>query len=91
MWFNESFSGGEREFTFRFRGKESLSFLRNFPRLILFIFNQIEKKQLKERLMEVHLQCINLRKLLSLSVRIINFDEDLLEEMLSVGKKLFKL
>ena len=90
QWFNESFSGGDRDFTFRFRGKESNSFLRNFQKLILFVFELVEKIQLKQRLIEIHYQCKKLRKLLTLSVRIVNFDQEGVEEMKNVGKQLFK-
>jgi len=74
MWYNDSSGVGERDFSFRFRGKESLSFLRNVPKLIVFVLGHIEKSHLRLRLLQIHLQCINLRKLVSLSVRIVNFD-----------------
>ena len=90
-WFNESFTTGNKEFGFRFRGKVSFHFLKNFPKLILFIFNEVKNVKLKQRLMEIHLQCINLRKILSLCVRIVSFDETMLQEMFTVGKQLFKL
>jgi len=89
-WYNDSSGKVEKDFSFRFRGKESLAFLRNFPHLILLILHNIEKNDLKRRLHEIHYQCIHLRKLLSLSVRITDFNEDLLDEMFSTGSILFK-
>ena len=91
QWFNESFSGGENEFTFRFRGKESNSFLRNFPKLILFVSKLIDRQQLKQRLLEIQVQCKHLRKILSLSVPIVNFNREEVDEMKVIGKQLFKV
>lgn len=90
-WYNDSTGKVEKDFTFRFRGKESLAFLRNFPGLILLILNNIEKNDLKQRLHEIHYQCIYLRKLLSLTVRITDFNKDLLDEMFTVGSTLLKV
>ena len=82
----------EKEFTFRFRGKESFQFMQTFPEMILMIFedNSINSAA-KYRLIQIHCQSILIRQLLSYSVRITNFNSCYLVEMKSVGITLFKL
>ena len=69
-WYNENSGKIEKDFTFSFRGKESLMYLRNFPRLILMLFSNIADKNVLKRLLQVHYQSLDLRKLLSYSVGI---------------------
>ena len=51
-WFTNDNSGkSEREFSFRFRGKESFQFMQIFPALTLMIFESgVINKELKLRL-----------------------------------------
>ena len=90
IWFNENNGKADHDFSFRFRGKESFLFMRNFPELILLIFKSVTKEDVKLRLSQIHFQCICLRKIHSLSVRIIDFDKAMANEMELVGRKLFK-
>jgi len=70
-WFNDNSGKSEREFSFRFRGKESFQFMQTFFALILMVFESNEiNEELKLRLVQINCQCVLLRKLLSLCVRI---------------------
>ena len=89
-WFNDNSGKTERDFAFRFRGKESFNFMQSFPELIMMIFTNVTQADLKQRLAQIHYQCILLRKLLSFSVRVVDFDENLLQEMILTGTRLFK-
>ena len=89
-WFNDNCGKTEHDFAFRFRGKESFNFMQKFPELIMMIFTNVTQADLKYKLTQIHYQCILLRKLLSFSVRIVDFDEKLLQEMIETGKILFK-
>ncbi|XP_057297789.1 uncharacterized protein LOC130628799 [Hydractinia symbiolongicarpus] len=89
-WFNESSSKNESSFTFRFRGKESKAFLCHFPELNLLILNELKSEQMKIRLHQIHFQFICLRKIISLSVRVENFNLELLKDLKKQCKLLFK-
>ena len=89
-WFNENGGKVDREFAFRFRGKESSSFLRKFQVLISMILDNVSKEEVKLRLHQICFQFICLRRIISYSVRISNFDNNLLALMKHEGKLLFK-
>ena len=61
-----------------------------FPELIMMSFTNATQADLKYRLTQIHFRCILLRKLLFFSVRIVDFDENLHQEMIEIGKLLFK-
>jgi len=65
MWFNESAKHDDKEFTFRFRGKESLAYMRHFPDLIMMLFKQFGNEVMRKKLLIIHLQSISLRQVLS--------------------------
>ena len=68
VWFNENQNAKkQKEFAFRFRGKESYKYLQNFPLLILNVIRRVNKTE-KVTLMQVFFESIHLRKLVSISV-----------------------
>lgn len=79
----------ERDFGFRFRGKESFNYLRYFPVLIQMLMDKVNKKAFY-RLSQIFSQSISLRKLVSYSVRIIDVSGKEIEEMTLAGADLFK-
>ena len=84
-WFNENREAKkEKPFGFRFRGKESFNYLQNFPQLFQMLKFKIAS-QAFHRLMQVFYQSINLRKLVSFSVRIENISEEDIQCMQEVG------
>lgn len=88
-WFNES-SQKEKEFGYRFRGRESFRFLQSFPSVIKVLRIKCSAKVNQNRLLEIFLQSVLLRKLVSLSVRIVNISHDDIAEMERIGRILFK-
>ena len=72
-WFNEKGVKNKKEFTFRFRGKENFLYMKHFPSLIRMLFLNVASKAVKKQLIEVHLQSIYLRKILSYTVHITDF------------------
>lgn len=74
QWVNENNGKVEKPFTFRFRGAESRAFLSHFPELIVLMLNSIESEQVVNRLHQLFYQSICLRKIISYSVRIEDFD-----------------
>ena len=91
-WFNDN--GGKivfKDFSFRFRGKESFNFLQNFPMLISMVFQKVKAEDVKMRLVEIHFQCILIRLMVSYCARITQFKNEDLQEMERVGKLLFKV
>ena len=89
-WYNESSWKIENEFTFRFQEKESLMYLRNFPRLIQMLFSNITDKSVLKRLSQVSYQSLNLWKILSYSVRGSDFTHSDLDSMKRGAHFLFK-
>lgn len=69
-WFNESSTKNEKYFAFRFRGKESVSYLKHLPNMIDFIVPQMADIEKKVLLHEIHHQSILLRRIISYSIRI---------------------
>ena len=88
-WFNESRFTNEKVFGFRFRGKESFSFLRTFPQLIFMLKSKMSSTY-HSRLVEVFYQCIHLRRLVSYSARITDISADDIKEMHKAGRNLFR-
>ena len=87
-WFNEQKGKvHEGDLNFRFRGKESLAY--HFPALVCLMTENITDDIGKRKVMIVHEQSILLRRLISYSVRIENFNAGDLEQMKSCGRLLF--
>ena len=76
---------------FRFRGKESFLYMKHFPSLIRMLLSNVTSKAVKKRLIEVHLQSIYLRKILSYAVRITDFNTQNLIFMKKTAKGVFKI
>ena len=89
-WYNENNGKTEKEFSFRFRGKESLAYLKHFANLIHQVSINIFNDNAKYRLYQVFYQSIQLRKVVSFSVRIEDFNDEILNEMNQVCKRLYK-
>lgn len=88
-WFDESRFKNDKVFGFRFRGKESASFLRKFPDIILLLQSKVSSSY-NFNLTVIHYQCINLRKLVSYSARITDVTYDDIKQMNSAGRFLFR-
>ena len=80
QWFDESNGKLESDFSFRFRGKESFAFLKHFPELIHMIIHSTSMEAV----------VIQLRHIISYSVRVTHFDESILKNMKACCSKLFK-
>ena len=78
----------EVDFNFRFRGKESLAYLKHLPGLVYLLKENIND-DLGKKVMILHGQSILLRRLNSYSVRIENVYECDLEQMKSFGSSLY--
>ena len=91
QWYNESGGKLEGEFSFRFRGKESYLYLQNFPFLIKTMLQKLESNNIQQRIHEVFYQSIHLRKRISYSVRIVQFDEGILKDLSEECYSLYKL
>ena len=89
-WFNENMGVTEREFGFRFRGKESFAYIRHFPKLIELVLQNVKTEQVRIRLHQVFYQSIHHRNIISYSVRIEDFDNFKLEELKKECHLLFK-
>ena len=89
-WFNETSAINVKDFSFRFRGKESFLYMKHFPSLIQMILNSIENDELKFRLPQIFFQSLRLRAVLSYSVRIIDFDQIMLSDMKLEATSLFR-
>ena len=89
-WFNETSRGVNRDFKCRFTGQESNALLKYFPMLIAKFILLLEDANIKKRFLQNFYQLLHIRKLISYSVRIIDFNDSELEDMLLSGKKLFK-
>ena len=79
------------EFSFRFRGEESRNYLTNFPLLVSMLFDKISIENCRDRLMVIFMLSINLRRLISYTVRVQDITMDDVNEMEHVAKKMFKL
>ena len=90
IWFNENNGKVEKDFTFRFRGKESFLYMQKFPELINMIIEHVDNNQVIYRLHQIYYQSICMRKVLSYSVRIDSFTLDDLGDMKKQSNSLFK-
>ena len=68
MWVNDNSGNVEKDFIFRFKGKESLLYMKHFPALIRVLSNEINDRNIRLKVLAVYLQSIHLRQLLSYSV-----------------------
>ena len=91
QWFNESGGKVEKDFTFRFRGKESFAFLQSFPSLIKILIDHIKQPNSQQRLHQLFLQFLHLRHIVSFIARIESFDETSLTSLQHHCQSLFKL
>ena len=77
-WFNETNRGVERDFGYRFRGQESNAILKFFPKLFLLVFDSIKcadmDGNLLPKLRKFFNEFLDFRKLISYSVRLIDFN-----------------
>ena len=71
-------------------GEKKVLYLNNFTRLMQMLFSDITDKNILKRLLQVYYQSLNLRKLLSYSVRISEFTHSDLESMKRIAHLLFK-
>ena len=71
-------------------GKESFHYIRYFPFLIKMLLRETKEVKIKVKILEVHLQSIHLRNLLSYTVRISDFDLEDLRKMKHEAFYLFK-
>ena len=90
FWFNETNKGVDRDFKYRFTGQDCNALLKHFPMLISKFILLLNDANIKRRFLQYFYQLIHIRKLISYSVRITDFDNSDLEEMQMSGKKLFK-
>ena len=80
--YNESGGKLDGNFAFRFRGKESFAFLKQFPELIKMIISKLPStSSIILRLHIIYFQFIQLRRVISFSVRVTKFDKKMLSEM----------
>ena len=89
-WFNDT-KRSSQDFKFRFRGEESFGFLTHFPTLFKFFlpfFEAINGKSVF--FMRLFRQLLCVRKLISYTVRLNNFNQEDLDNMFSVSNKLIK-
>jgi len=85
QWYNESGGKLEGDFSFRFRG-----YLKHFPDLIQMMLVNLKNRNVAGRFHEVFYQSVHLRKIISYSVRIENFNQTILEDMKKECAYLFK-
>ena len=71
-------------------GEKKVLYLNNFTRMMQMLFSDITDKNILKRLLQVHYQSLNLRKLLSYPVGISNFTHSDLESMKRNSHLLFE-
>ena len=91
-WYNESGGKLEGEFSYRFRGKESNVYLRKFPLLVQMMLQNLNTNatKVKSRINEIFYQSTLLRKVVSYSVRVVDFNKNILQKFESEASELFK-
>ncbi len=89
QWFDDNSGNVDKDFTFRFRGKESYAYMKNFPTLIELLMNRNVSRQTKEKFAQYHFISVQHRKMISYMVRIVSFNEAILSDMKSSARKLF--
>lgn len=88
-WFNENkVSKQQREFGFRFRGRESFNYLQGFPFLIDMLKSLVDKNSCLH-LIRIFYESICLRKVISYSVRIEDTDDLDVDDFITTGRNLF--
>ena len=88
-WFNENQDvKTQKDFAFRFRGKESYNYLQNFPLLILYVIRRVNKTK-KVFLMQVFYDSIHLLKLIPIFIQIDDISNNKLSKMFVSGRRLF--
>ena len=80
-WYNENSGNTEKEFSFRFRGKESYLYLKHFPALCKMLFHKFSNDEVKVMVLSVLYQSICLRKVISLMVRIESCSPAILDDL----------
>ena len=91
QWFNESGGKLDKNFSFRFREKESFVFLQSFPSLIKILIDDIKHPNSQQRLYLLFLQFFHLRHIVSFIARIESFDETSLNLLQHHCQSLFRL
>ena len=82
QWFDESSDyTQEKNFSFRFRGKESFNYLQHFSSLIGELSSKIQSQEDRLCLFQIFYQSLILHKLVSYSVRIENITANEILEM----------
>ena len=90
QWYNESSRNLETSLTFRFRGKESFALLRHFTTLISMIVQNVSSEPVILHMHKIYIQFIYLRKVVSYTVRIEDFNSDILSDMEKCCAMLFR-
>ena len=89
-WFNENkINRKVKDFSFRFRGKESNHYLQIFPKMISLFYDKIVEKSCRIRLLQIFYQSVNLRKVISYSVRIESVGIEDILDMKDAARNLF--
>ena len=90
-WFNESsLTKKEKDFTFRFRGQESLAYIRHFPSLISMLLLHITVDEVKVKIHQIFYCFLLHRRVISYTVRIENFDKNMQNQLEINASLLFK-
>jgi len=89
QWFNENSGKVDKDFTFRFRGKESLAYIQRFPKLINSVLLENISAESKIKLTQIFYMSLCHRKIMSYMVRIEEFDDSMLKELTKECEKLF--
>ena len=66
-WFNETNRSVDRDFKYRFTGKESNAFLKHFPVLFSKFIMLVDEARVKKRFLQYFYQLLHIRKLISYS------------------------
>ena len=90
-WFNESsLTKGEKQFTFRFRGKESFAYMKHFPTLISMVLGSIINNESKLKLHQLFFCSLFYRRVINYSVRIDDYDTVMQNELEKNASCLYK-
>lgn len=89
QWFNENAGDTGKDFTIRFRGKETFLYLIHFPILCKILHDTILENEAQKRIMTVHYQSIRLRNVVSYGVRCLDCSELMLDHFDSQCYELF--
>ena len=90
-WVNRNGGKNEKEFSLRFRGKESFLYMKNIPSLIRILFLNVTSRAIKKPFIEVHLQSTYLRTILPCTVRISDFNAQDLVFRNKTAEDLFRM